>query len=70
MKINAHPERMLENILRGGSETFSNAKRMIKELSILFFYKERDIQGLPTMDYDKSTNLYDFIVRRKTDNTV
>lgn len=35
MKINVHPERMLESILRGNIDTFSNAKRMIKELSII-----------------------------------
>ncbi|CAD8182751.1 unnamed protein product [Paramecium octaurelia] len=62
MKINSHPEKKLEGILKQDI-LFQKAKTMIKEL-------KRDIQGLPSMDYEESSaNLYNFIVNRKDENT-
>ncbi|CAD8125154.1 unnamed protein product [Paramecium sonneborni] len=62
MKINSHPEKKLEGILKQ-EILFKSAKKMMKEL-------KRDIQGLPSMDYEESSaNLYNFIVHRKGENT-
>ncbi|CAD8201232.1 unnamed protein product [Paramecium pentaurelia] len=62
MKINSHPEKKLEGILKQ-EILFKSAKKMMKEL-------KKDIQGLPSMDYEESSaNLYNFIVNRKVENT-
>ncbi|CAD8119943.1 unnamed protein product [Paramecium sonneborni] len=61
MKINSHPEKKLEGILKQ-EILFKSAKKMMKEL-------KKDIQGLPSMDYEESSaNLYNFIVHRKSEN--